>query len=279
METNELKFLLKLLGFEGYRALLSKIKLSATTSAAERDRVFRKLCDRRFVDCSYDVSKFKIAPPGKFLLEQGSDELPLTDQEFRVLQECAKSAITPAETGIPAEDRQAVIQNLADRGLIQVKAKDKKIKEVWLTSQGKEYLLHEYDPRGAGTITLTKTMLADYLQFLRQALSFSKFEVEQTAAVPQQEAAHQPNEEEVFKTIVDLDRRLHTRNYLPIFYLRDELQPPLSREDLDRVLYRLEKKDKIELRAIEEAWRYSNEEFNAGIPQRAGSRLFFIKVT
>jgi hypothetical protein len=79
--------------------------------------------------------------------------------------------------------------------------------------------------------------------------------------------------------IQNLDQELGTGNYLPIFHLRQKLQPPLSREDLEEALYRLEGNDQIELSALVEASRYSKEQINAGIKQRTGSPLFFIKVT
>lgn len=277
MESIELKFLLKLLSFPDYRAPLAKVAANSKMPAAERERICRKLCDRELVDCSCEITKFKIAPLGKELLKSETDGL-LTPQEFKILKACEKGTITPGKTGIPEAERQTVIQSLADRGLIQVGKKDKKIKEVWLTEQGKECLREEYDPKGAGNITLTKNMLADYLRFLRQFGSSAKTEVRQIETVSSQETMHKPSDEEILKTIDDLDRKLRTRNYLPIFYLRDKLQPPLSREELDEALFRLERKNKIELRAIEEAWRYSDDEFFAGIPQRLGSRLFFIRL-
>ncbi len=284
MEINELKFLLKLLSFPDYRASLSKIAPNSKTPVAERERICRKLCDRELVDCACEITKFKIAPPGKELLKPDTDELSVTAEELKVLKASEKRMITPAKTGIPEAQRQHVIQSLADRGLIQAGRRDKKIKEVWLTEQGKEYLQQEYEPKGAGNIALSKKMLADYLQFLRESSSSSAPEFRQKAGVSSQEAAspqeaaHKPSDEEILKTIDDLDWKLRTSNHLPIFYLRDKLQPPLSREELDQVLFRLEKNNHIELRAIEEAWRYSDEEFNAGIPQRLGSRLFFIRV-
>lgn len=89
---------------------------------------------------------------------------------------------------------------------------------------------------------------------------------------------NKPSDEEVLQTIRDLDRELHTNNYLPIFYLRQKLQPPLSGEELEQALYRLEGNDKIELSALVEASRYEPAQVNAGIKQRSGSPLFFIKV-
>jgi hypothetical protein len=52
----------------------------------------------------------------------------------------------------------------------------------------------------------------------------------------------------------------------------------MSRDEFDRALFRLEDNGQIELSAITRGWRYSEEEFNAGIPQRAGSRLFFVSL-
>jgi hypothetical protein len=277
METIDLKFLLKLLSFPDYRAPLTKVAPNSKMPVAERERICRKLCDRKLVDCSCEITKFKIASPGKELVKSQTDGL-LTPEEFKILKACEKGTITPRRTGIPEAEQQTMIQNLVDRGLIQVGKKDKKIKEVWLTERGMDFVREEYDPKGAGNITLTKNMLADYLRFLRQSLSSPQPEVRQTVTVSSQEVTHKLSDEEILQTIDDLDWKLGTRNYLPIFYLREKLQPPLSREEVDEALFRLESKDKIEMRAIEEAWRYSDEEFFAGIPQRVGSRLFFIRL-
>jgi hypothetical protein len=279
METNELKFLLKLLGFPDYRAPLSKIKPNSQTSATEGERICRKLHTRELVACSYEITKFKIASPGKALLKLDPAKVPVTPQQLKILKACEKKTITPGKTGIPEAERQTAIQSLADRGLIQVDKKDKKIKEVWLTERGKEELREKYDPSGGGNITITKNMLADYVRFLRKSLSSPQPEVGQTATVPPQDSTHKPSDEEIFQTIVNLDRELGTGNYLPIFHLRQKLQPPLSREDLDQSLYRLEGNNQIELSALVEASRYSQEQVNAGIKQRAGGRLFFIQVT
>ncbi|MFM5886846.1 MAG: transcription factor RcaD, partial [Dolichospermum sp.] len=87
------------------------------------------------------------------------------------------------------------------------------------------------------------------------------------------------SDEEILETIKKLDRELGTENYLPIFHLRQKLQPPLLRDDLDQALYRLQKSDKIELRGLVDAQLYTHEQVNAGISQRSGSPLFFIQLT
>lgn len=264
METLELKFVLKLLNAPNYRELLGKIKLN---NASDRNKACLQLLKRELVAVSYEISKFKITSAGMALLKTESSQLPITSQELKILNSCQKEAITPSKTCISAPEVQILLQALLEKGLIQVNKQDRKIKQVWLTEKGKEYLKQEYEPSGAGNITLTKSLLANYLKFLRQASS--------TTVNP----LHSPSDDEILQAIRDLDKELGTDNYLPIFTLREKLQPPLSREDLEQALYRLEKKDKIELSALVEASRYSQAQVNAGIKQRSGSPLFFIKVS
>lgn len=150
---------------------------------------------------------------------------------------------------------------MAQRGLLQVNETDRKIKEVWLTQQGQDYLRNEYAPKGSATISLD--LLNNYLHFLRNSAYDSK---------------PKPSDEEILQTIQDLDKELFTGNYLPIFHLRQKLQPPLTGEELEQALYRLEGNDKIELSSLVETSRYSPAQVNAGIKQLSGSPLFFIKV-
>ena len=272
MKTDELKFLLKLLGCPDYRAAISEIKPNSKTPAPKRDRICRDLGDdREWVACTEEVTKIKIVPPGKALLKLDSASLPITSQELKILQACEKGTIPSSQTRVtPAKTRQEIIEKLIERGLIE--AAETKLKEVWLTERGKEYLAKEYDPRGAGNISLTKNMLADYLQFLRTHLSSYQTSFETKAST------HKPSDKEVLQAIINLDRGLGTDNYLPIFHLRQKLQPPLSREELDRKLYSLQRNDKIELSALQEAIAYTPEQIDAGIPQDIGGRLFFIIV-
>lgn len=261
MDLSEVKFVLKLLGSPNYREALTKIKPNSKTSAAEQKRICQQLLKRELVAVSDEISKFKIAAPGKALLKLETMQVPITPHELKVLKSCQKEAITPGKTGIPASEAQGLIQALAQKGLIQVNQTDRKIKEVWLTQQGLDYLRHEYVPKGTATISLN--LLNNYLRFLR---------------ADNPEVLTKPSDEEVLQTIRDLERELRTDNYLPIFYLRQKLQPPLSGEELEQALYRLEAKDKIELSALVEASRYEPAQVNAGIKQRSGSPLFFIKV-
>lgn len=268
METIELKFILKLLGFEDYRAPLSKIELNSTTLEDEREEICRKLCDRGLLVCSYKISKFKIAPPGKFLLKQDSEELPLTKQERKVLQASAKGRITAKETGIPVEEQQVVIQSLADRGLVEVKPKHKKIRDVGLTERGKEYLQYEYNPSESCSV-LSPELLSNYIQFLRK--SFQEIS-------PSSMKTQIVNDEKILLTIQELEHQLVTDNGVPICHLREKLYPLLSREELDESLYRLERLEKIELSELQSAnaYAFSPEQIDAGIVQEMGAPLFFV---
>lgn len=272
MDAIELKFLLKLLAVPDYRAPLSNIKPTDKTKASERERICGKLRDRELVDCAYEVTKLKITPPGQELLKLDSAELPLTDRQLKVLRTCEKEAITPGKIKIPVAERQAIIQGLADKGLIELETK---IKEVWLSERGKEFLREEYTAKGTNPI-LSLDMLTSYLRFLRKSLHV------ETSARPKSEPAtaqvSEPTDEEILQTIRNLDRQLGTDNYLPIFHLRQKLQPPLSREQLDQSLYRLQRNDQIELSSLQEAIAYTPEQIDAGIPQDIGGPLFFIAV-
>jgi predicted transcriptional regulator len=271
MKTIELEFLLTLLGFENYRALLSKIKLHPTISDTEQEEICRKLHERGFLMCSYKINKFKIAAPGKFLLKQDSDQIPITKQERKVLKASAKDTITPKETGLPAKERQAVIQSLADRGLIEVETKRKKINEVWLTERGKENLQYEYEPSETSFV-LSSELLTNYIQFLRKA--FQEVSPRSSMAIQTQIIS----DDNILLTIVELERQLATDNRLPICYVREKLHPLVLRDELDEVLYRLQQLDKIELSPLQaaNACGFTSAQIDAGIPQESGPPLFFV---
>ena len=296
MDTIELKFVLKLLGFNDYRTPLSNIQLNGKTKASDREKICRQLSDRGYVECSREVTKLKIAPPGKALLKLDSAKLPVTDQELRVLRASEKEKITPGKTNVPAAQRQEIIQGLASRGLIEVETK---IKEVWLSDRGKEYLRDEYTPKGSQPV-ISLDMLNNYRLFLRKSLS-----IEVSPSTPVQNGvkngahngvkngAHngvkngspqapvsdsQPSDKEILQLIQDLDRQLGTENYVPIFHLRQKLEPQLSREQLERALYRLQKDNQIERSTLQEVSAYTPEQVNSGIPQNIGGPLFFIIV-
>lgn len=263
ISVQELKFLLKLLEFSDYKASITQIKISAVTKASQRDRICYSLRDRSLIACHEEVTQLTIDTPGQVLLQLDTNNLPIKPQELQVIKASNQGIITPGKINIPVTEKQAVIKNLVERGLIQ--AIKTKITLVWLTEQGKNYLLHEYQSsQNSGTISLK--MLANYLHFLRHFLPSSTM------------AVNKLTDEVILQEIINLDQQLGTENYLPIFYLRERLQPPLLRHQLDQVLYRLQKKDQIELSSLVEATHYTSQQIRAGIPQDMGGTLFFLSV-
>lgn len=271
MEVIELKFLLKLLGNTGYKASMSQLSPNAKTLARDRDKIGRDLKTREIIDFREEILQFAIAPTGKTVLDIATEQSLLTAQELKVLRACAQGTTTPGKTGVPQQERQATIQNLLERGFIE--AKKTQIKEVWLTERGQTVLAKEYDPVGGGNISLSKKMLGNYLRFLRKYLSSGRM----TESSPTN-VREKPSDEGILQHIIALDKELGTNNYLPIFHLREKLQPPLSRDELDNALYRLEQQDKIELSSLAEVRNYSPEQLKEGIPQPIGGPLFFIIV-
>ncbi|ARV58683.1 transcription factor RcaD [Nostocales cyanobacterium HT-58-2] len=282
MDTNELKFLLKLLGCPDYRSSLSSSTFKAFKG---KDKICRDLGDRELVDYSREIGAVKILPPGRALLKTDTSQLPLTPDEVKVLESIGKASgkITPSKISVKsvkAGERDTILQRFDEKGLIEVETKIKKTKaEVWLTERGIEYLRDDYNPRGTANISLD--LLNNYVRFLRKSLHGKPEQVSLLPAIKEEPTAVtiiDITDEEVLQTIQKLDRELGTDNYLPIFHLREKLQPPLSRDELDKALYRLEESDQIELGTLVDPTPYTPEQIDSGISQNIGGSLFFISV-
>lgn len=270
MDVKDLKFLLKLLGYPNYQVSITKINLESEMKVSDKNQICSRLGDRGLVKFTREVTKINIKPKGKSLLNNKKAVNSLTTEELKVLKSTTKGAISPAETGLDSSYRKAVITDLLEQGLIKVI--DQKIKDVWLTEKGKKFLCQEYSS-GSTAKEISLKMLSDYLDLMRSnfSLYLPQQEKQQFSQMPDK-----PTDSEILAVIRDLDQNLGTNNYLPIFHLRHKLQPPLSREELDLALYRLEKSDQIELSSLQEVSSYTPEQIEAGIPQDIGGSLFFI---
>jgi predicted transcriptional regulator len=281
MDTNELKFLLKLLGFANYRA-----GLTAFNNFKGKDKICRSLGARELVDYTRDIATVKIVPAGQALLKLEPDQLPpITDKELKVLEKISKASgkIAPSKiAGLKAAERDAILKTLDERGLIETELQLKKSKaEVWLTERGIELLRDDYNPNKSSNPVISQELLGNYLRFLRKTLRV-KPDTESTLSPTNVESSVETmidiTDEEVLQTIEKLDKELGTENYLPIFHLRQKLQPSLSRDELDQALYRLQKNDLIELSTLLDPTPYTPEQLNTGIPQNIGGSWFFISV-
>lgn len=272
MDTRELNFILKLLGCPDYRASIADVKPSMRTKSGDRDSICRRLCDRGLIDCEEEIVSLHIAPPGKALLKLNTTNLPIGKAELKVLHACAESSISPSDTGLKPEERQGAMRSLVERGLAV--AEKTRIAEVWITECGLAYLRDEYAPSGSA-LAISLDLLTNYLRFLRKSVAPAA-ETPETTKPLLPVFTDKPSLDEIWQRIADLDRQLGTDNYLPIYHLRQQLQPPLSREEFDRALYQLQRDDKIELSSLQEAIHYTSEQIDAGIPQQIGGPLFFI---
>lgn len=281
METIELKFLLKLLGCPNYRTSLSA---SGFKDFKGKDKICRDLSDRGLLDYSREIASVKILPPGRALLKMNTEELPITDKELKVLEKIGKFSGKTAPSkitvsSVKAAEREAILESLSERGLIEVEKQLKKAKaEVWLTERGQDYLRAEYTAKGSNPV-ISLDLLTNYLRFLRKS-PHDQRDVHQEPSQKAMAAAttSELSDEKILQTIRHLDGELGTENYLPIFHLRQKLQPSLSREQLDQALYRLQRNDQIELSSLQEAIAYTSEQIDSGIPQDVGGPLFFIAV-
>lgn len=270
METKDLKFLLKLLDYRDYRTRLSNF---TNFNPKERDKICQDLGKDGLVDFSREIAGVKIAQPGRALLKMDTKQLPISEKELKVLEKISKtSGIAPSKISVQikgkklsASERSTILQSFRDRGLIEVETKLKKTGgEIWLTDRGKECL----------------QKLDDYFQTLRKS-TVGSIVTPPDEVRPSTETAvksTKPSDREILQIIQDLDVALGTENYLPIFHLRQKLQPPLSREELDRALYSLQRNDQIELSSLVDPTPYTAEQIDSGIPQDVGGCLFFIVV-
>jgi hypothetical protein len=135
-------------------------------------------------------------------------------------------------------------------------------------------LRDEYVPNKGNNPVISLDLLGNYVQFLRKNLRVKSEQVSTSVS----DINSNISDEEILETIKKLDRELGTENYLPIFHLRQKLQPPLLRDDLDQALYRLQKSDKIDFSTLQEVSAYTPEQIDAGIPQNIGGQLFFLIV-
>ncbi|MEW6492973.1 MAG: transcription factor RcaD [Cyanobacteriota bacterium] len=286
--TDELKFVLKLLGCPNYR---SSLTASGFKAFKGKDKICRDLGVSGFVDYSREIAYIKILPAGRALLktDKDKDQLPLTPDELKVLESLGKASgkITPSKIAVKSVksgERDAILQRFHERGLIEVETQIKRQKaEVWLTDLGVEKLRDDFIPKKGNQAVISLDMLTNYLRFLRKSMHKQMKESStqtQPQAAPTSDAVpkSKPSDEEILQIIQHLDRELGTENYLPIFHLREKLQPPLSRDELDEALYRLQRNDKIELSSLQEASAYTPEQIDAGIPQDIGGSWFFLTV-
>ncbi|MFB2936302.1 transcription factor RcaD [Aerosakkonemataceae cyanobacterium BLCC-F154] len=273
MDSNELKFLLKLLGCQNYR---SPLAAASWKSFKGKDKICRVLGDRELIDYSREIASVKILPPGRALLKMDASQLPIGEIELKVLEKISKTSgkVKLSEiTLVKAAEREEILQNLAKRGLVEVETQlQKKKAEVWLTQRGQEYLRDEFTAKGTHPI-ISLDLLTNYLRFLRKSRLVETDKVATTDKVETQ-----LSDADILQVIQQLDQELGTENYLPIFHLRQKLQPPLIREELDRVLYRLQRDDQIELSSLVDTMPYTSEQIDSGIPQGIGGVLFFISV-
>ena len=265
----ELKFLLRLLKFPSYRAPCAQLQPNAKTTATERDRLCRQLCQQGLVDCEETITRFSLTAAGQTLLRLDTSVLPITPDERFVLKSGQGGSITPGQihSRVPKDQRQRLIAVLAQRGLIKVTKCH--IGEVWLTAKGQAFLRDDCAPQGHAPI-VSWTLMSGYLQFIRQNRPVSE-----TSPPPSGETV---TPDELLDMISHLDAALKTENYLPIYHLREKLQPVLSRQKLDQYLYQLQRENRIDLSTLQDVSQYPQEELAAGIPQDIGGPLFFISV-
>lgn len=160
----ELKFLLKLLGQEGYQAPLSSLKPSPKVSQRELMAIAQSLKSRGWIDYLSQIERFAITQRGRMLFRVEMAARPVTPDEWRLLQSCRQGPMNLDQIpgNVPPEASQNLLQNLEQQALIKVLRQGAAV--VRLTPTGKDFL-RRYRPRGSQAL-LSLDMLTHYLNFL-----------------------------------------------------------------------------------------------------------------
>jgi hypothetical protein len=270
--TDELKFLLILLGCTDYRSPYSARDF---VNFKAKGKLCKDLAEMGWLDYTQAIALAKILPAGEALLKLDPTQLPLDPPALNALNKIAQASGPLKATELKIKKvstREAILQGLCDRGLIELEMQVAVTKaSVWLTLKGLQYLHDDYQPKGKLPV-LSLDLLSNYLEFVRRPLL-----VESEAAISEDVSIPAVSDAEILAAIQRLDGELGTENYLPLFHLRGDLS--LDRESLNQALYRLQKADKIELGSLQEVTAYTAEQIDAGIPQTVGGPLFFITMS
>lgn len=281
MEIQYLRILLKLLGQNKYQGKIADIKPNNQTKIEATQKLCYELYDKELIKIEEKIISIKANKKNKQLLNTNKKENIL---ENKILKQCIDKNIKVSEIKItPASKRDLLIEKLVKENLINIS--EKKITHGELTEKGKQFLAEEYLTEGLGNITLTKSLLNNYLTFIRhyyipknqEKISSTKHLISE---VKDENINHNKPiiSDDILQTIIQLDRTFNTDNYLPIFYLRNEYKSVLQRHELDSMIFTLQKENKISLSRLVDASQYSVEEYDAGIPQSIGYPIFYLIV-
>ncbi|MGI0482794.1 hypothetical protein ACN4EE_18660 [Geminocystis sp. CENA526] len=277
MEIQHLKILLKLLGQNNYQGKIGDIKPNTKTKIEETQKFCYKLWDSKLIHIQEKNITIKINNNGKKVLTNKENRNQL---EINILKKCEKTKIKISEINItPASKRDLLIDKLVRENLIDIV--DKKIIHGELTEAGKQYLAEEYLAEGLGNVSLPKALLNNYLTFIRNYFMDKISSTKTITSTVEEENINPPKlitPDDILQTIIRLDRTVNTDNYLPIFHLRNEYKSVLSKDELNSMIFTLQKENKISLSRLVDASQYTEEEYDAGIPQSIGYPIFYLIV-
>lgn len=269
MEIQHIKILLKLLGQDNYQGKIGDVKPNTKTNIKQTQKLCYELYNNKLIHLKEKNVTIKINNNGQQVLNNRENRNKL---EINILKKCKNREIRISKINIiPASKRDLLIEKLVKENLINIT--NKKIIHVELTEKGKQYLAEEYLAEGLGNISLTKPLLNNYLTFIRHYFMGKN---QEQIITPELKEKITPDD--ILKTIIRLDRTLNTDNYLPIFHLRNEYKSLLSRDELDSMIFELQKENKISLSRLVDASQYTDEEYDAGIPQSIGYPIFYLIV-
>ncbi len=282
LETVEIKFILKLLGFAGYRAKISDRKLKPNSGGAdgtkmpEMRRIARDLAKAGYLETIEPITKVEATPAGLAAVQ--AESIPLPSEELAILKKCKKNknkAVGRQDSTFKALGDQAEsrLRRLAEQGLVKLTTE---LEEIALTTEGRRFLAHDFVPKSSSA-TITLALFANFTHFLHSqtdqiSTPTSKPATESDVSLPTISDA-----DGLLAVIEDLRLKAGEDELIPLYKIRGKVEPPLKREETDQFLYRLCREERIELIPIQNRGHHSDAEMAAAIAQDTGGPLFYVR--
>jgi len=264
LELAHIKLLLKLVAFPRYEGAINAkgIAPNSKTSQATCRRLARELVQRELIEAPPQIEKIHTTEAGTQAAFDPA--IPLEPAVRRLLKDARRKGVTLANKSVRAlgSEPEATLRQLETQGLVTLA---ETMRWIRLSEAGRRFLSETYRPTQTGG-QFTPQMLGNYAAFLRSELAAAP------AASPETLDA-----DALYQTVERLQQDV-PGGLVPLYAVREAVEPPLDRATTDAHLYALARDDRIELITVQEQSNFTPQQLAAGIPQRAGGPLFYVTI-
>ncbi len=265
LELAHIKLLLKLVAFPSDAGAINAKGMApnSKTSLTLCRRLARELARHELIEAPPQIIKIHTTEAGTQAAFDPA--IPLEPTVRRLLKDARRGGITPRHQATRAlgADPEPPLRQLERQGLVTL---DEAIHWIRLTEAGRRFLREDYRPTQTSG-QFTPQMLGNYAAFLRAELGTTP------PAIPPKTL----DAEALYQTVERLQQDA-PGGLVPLYAVREAVEPPLDRASTDAHLYALAREDRIELITVQEQSNFTPQQLAAGIPQRVGGPLFYVTI-